>query len=333
MILVTGGTGLVGTHLLVELLRQGAPVRATYREGSDLARLERQIALQYPEVATQWSDIEWVLAPLSDIPALEEAVDGVLTVYHCAAMIDFDPRQADKLLKVNWEGTRNLVDVALAAGVQSFCYTSSIAAIGGLGPTISETDSWDPNRTNDYGTSKHLGEMEVWRGGQEGMNIVIVNPGTILGPGDWNRGSGRIFLKVSKGLPYSIPGESGFVGVWDVVRCMKRLTEEGHFGKRYLLIAENLSYHEVFSSIAIALGSKPPTFIIKNWQLKILWRLDWLISRVMRRPRELSRDMTTLLMTHKVYDNSRVRNTLGFEFEPMEAIIQRCASYYKQAEA
>lgn len=328
MVLVTGGTGLVGSHLLVELLRQGAEIRATHREGNDLSQLKDFLLSLYPDVAEQWNTIEWVHASLSDIPALDEAVRGIETIYHCAGLIDFDPRRAPALMKINWEGTRDLVNAALASGVTSFCYTSSIGTIGGLGGLVSETDIWDPNRTNDYATSKHLGEMEVWRGGQEGMQIVIVNPGVILGPGDWERGSGRLFSAVADGLRYSIPGGTGFVGVWDVVRCMKELTDKGLAGRRYLLVSENLTYLEIFHSIAESLSLKPPRRSLKPWHLEILWRLDWLRSRFSSRPRKLSRDMARGLRDRKEYDNSRIRETLDMEFEPIEAVVQRCATFY-----
>ena len=333
MILVTGGTGLVGSHLLVELLRRGSQIRATYREGNDLSRLRHLLLSQYPDVTDRWNTIEWVRAPLSDIPALDEAVRGVETIYHCAGLIDFDPRQASALMKTNWEGTRDLVNAALSSEVKSFCYTSSIATIGGLGTLVSESDMWDPNRTNDYATSKHLGEMEVWRGGQEGLQIVIVNPGVILGPGNWDRGSGRLFSAVADGLRYSIPGGTGFVGVWDVVRCMMELTDKGLVGRRYLLVAENLTYLEIFRTIAEAMNLKPPGRSLKPWQLEILWRLDWLGSRFSGRPRKLSRDMARGLRERKEYDNSRILETLNMEFEPIGEVVQRCAAFYAQSQA
>ena len=330
MILVTGGTGLVGSHLLAALLQQGIAVRATYREVSDLGALRRRLSSQYPEIESRWEAIEWVRAPLSDIPALDTAVRGIRTLYHCAGLIDFDPRRSEDLLQTNWEGTKNLVNTALAAGVRTFCHVSSIATIGGFGETATESDVWDPNRTNVYATSKYLGEMEVWRGGLEGLETVIVNPGVILGAGDWERGSGRFFSAVAGGLRYALPGGTGFVGVRDVVRCMMGLTEGGHTGRRYILVSENRSYAGVFEDIARALRRPAPKWLLKPWLLEVLWRLDWLRSTLARSPRKISRDTARSLRHRKRYDNSRVKDALGFAFEPVSTVIDRCAKQFRE---
>lgn len=333
MILVTGGTGLVGSHLLAALLQQQAGVRATYREGTDLGALRRRLSSQYPDIESRWETIEWVCAPLTDIPALEIAARGIQTIFHCAGLIDFDPRRSEVLLQTNWEGTKNLVNTSLAAGVRTFCHTSSIATIGGNGEIATESDVWDPNRTNAYATSKYLGEMEVWRGGLEGLETVIVNPGVILGAGDWEHGSGRFFSAVAGGLRYTLPGGTGFVGVRDVVRCMLALTEGGHTGKRYILVSENRSYAEVFEDIAGALQRPVPKWLLRPWLLEVLWRLDWLRSTLTRAPRKLSRDTARSLRHRKRYDNRRVKDVLDFEFEPIKTVINRTAKQFRERES
>ncbi|SFR38617.1 Nucleoside-diphosphate-sugar epimerase [Robiginitalea myxolifaciens] len=337
MILITGSTGILGGHLLVYLLEKSEKLRLTYREGSDRESLKKRVLFENPALEAAWNTLEWVPAALDDIPQLELALEGVETIYHCAGLVSFDPRDRDQLLKVNWEGTQNLVNIALAKGVQTFCYASSVATIGGITETVSEEDAWDPSRTNLYATSKYLGEMEVWRASQEGLNTVIVNPGVILGTGPWNSGSGQLVPAVANGLRYAIPGSSGFVGAWDVARCMLRLVREQQFGQRYILVGNHLSYASLFAKIAAAFQAegmqevRAPSKQLKSWHLELLWRLDWLGARISGRKRRLSRDVARSLTRKREYDASRIREVLNFEFEPIDAVIERSVRAYLNA--
>ena len=180
MVFVTGATGLLGSHLILELLRRGDRVRALARPGSDLGKVQELFRWYGPEAASKWDRIEWVSGDILDIPALETALDGIREVYHCGAMISFDPADEEALLRVNWEGTRNLVDLCLALEVPVFCHVSSIATLGGLGEVRTESDTSEPGSSSGYAISKYLAETEVWRGGLEGLSTVIVNPGVIL---------------------------------------------------------------------------------------------------------------------------------------------------------
>lgn len=337
MILITGSTGILGGHLLVYLLEKGQKIRLTYREGSDREGLKKRVVFENPALETAWNTLEWVPAALDDIPQLELALDGVDTIYHCAGLVSFDPRDRDELLKVNWEGTQNLVNIALAKGIKTFCYASSVATIGGITKTVSEKDAWDPARTNVYATSKYLGEMEVWRGSQEGLNTVIVNPGVILGTGPWTGGSGRLVPAIANGLRYSIPGSSGFVGAWDVARCMIRLVQEEHFAQRYILVGNHLSYADLFAKIAAAFQEEgknrevAPAKQLKPWHLEILWRLDWLRAHLSGGQRKLSRDVARTLTRKREYDTTRIAKVLDFEFEPIDQLIKSSVRAYLNA--
>lgn len=328
--MVTGATGLLGSHLLLELILRGERVRALARPQSDLERVRELFEWYGPESGSAWSRIEWAYADLLDIPALEEALHGVRLVYHCAAFLSFDPSDTQTLLKANWEGTRNLVDLCLALGVPSFCHASSIATLGGLGPVRTEDDAWDPGRASGYATSKYLAEMEVWRGAQEGLGTVIVNPGVILGPGFCERGSGRFFGETAAGLRYCPPGGTGFVGVHDVVRAMLELTGKGIRNERYILVAENLSYCELIGQIASHLGVAPPRKTLSGWQLEVLWRLDWLRAALGKKRRKLSRSTARSLQRQRRYSNEKIRE-LGFSFREIDPVIAEAARYYREA--
>ncbi|TNF69911.1 MAG: NAD-dependent epimerase/dehydratase family protein, partial [Bacteroidetes bacterium] len=223
MVFVTGGSGLVGSHILLDLLRSGQEVRALRRPGSNLDRV-RELFHWYGAEAL-YDKIQWVTGDLTDIPSLDIAMEGAIAVYHCGALISFDPGDRAKLLKVNQEGTRNIVNLCIQKDITHLYYTSSIAAIGRMSDIITEEDLWDPAHTNVYATSKYLAEIEVWRGGQEGLKTIIVNPGIILGPGFWDEGSGKFFTRVASGLKMAPPGATGFVGVWDVVAALRKLGE------------------------------------------------------------------------------------------------------------
>lgn len=328
MVFVTGATGLLGSHLLLEILRREEGVRALARPGSDLGKVRALFGWYGPEAESGWDRIEWVFGDILDIPALETALQGVTQVYHCGAMISFDPTDEEALLKTNWEGTRNLVDLCLALGVPAFCHVSSIATLGGLGAVRTESDTSEPGGSSAYAISKYLAEMEVWRGRAEGLRTVIVNPGVILGPGPWVRGSSRFFSATAEGLRFCPPGGTGFVGVRDVVRAMLELTGASCFGERYIVVSENLSYLELITRIARELQVPAPRQTLRPWHLEVLWRLDWARRALGGKRRKLSRASARSLKRHRQYSNDKIRERLGFEFEPIEAVVREAAAYY-----
>ncbi len=329
MIFVTGGSGLVGSHVLLDLLRSGHEVKALCRPGSNLDRVRDLFDWYGPESKALYEKITWVPGDLTDIPSLESAMEGATGVYHCGALISFDPRDRGKLLKVNQEGTRNIVNLCLHKKIPRLYYTSSIATIGGTGGTVSENDLWDPNHSNVYATSKYLAEMEVWRGGQEGLQTVIVNPGVILGPGFWSDGSGQLFSRTASGLKTVPPGSTGFVGVWDVVNALKALGENQCLNERFVLVTENLEYADLFEKIAGLLGVAPPVKVLKDWHLEVLWRLDWARSHLTGRKRRLSRAIARSLQMPVQYSSEKIRDRIGFRFQPLEEVLQACARHFR----
>ena len=328
MIFVTGGSGLVGSHLLMDLLKEGQEVKALCRSASDLDRVRKLFTWYGREFGLLNDKIQWVYGDLNDLTSLELAFDGVTEVYHCGGLISFDPRDEEKLIKINQEGTRNIVNLCLDRGVSALHYVSSIAT-GGAHGRLSEKDSWDPSQTNIYATSKYLGEMEVWRGCAEGLQTIMVNPGVIFGPGFWQSGSGVFFSRVASGLKYCPPGGTGFVGVWDVIRSLRELRDMGCYNERFILVAENLSYQQLLRQISGLLGVSAPTSILSGWQLELLWRLDWIRTLLGSSHRRLSKAIARSLQEPADYRSDKIEKRLGFEFQSMDEVLAKCAVNFR----
>lgn len=330
MILITGATGLVGSHLLLQLLQNGEEVRALFRNSKNIR--QTKALFQWKNQSDLFEKINWVQGCITDIPSLEEVFKDIDYVYHCAAHISFDPNDEEKLRKINIEGTANIVNFCLAKNVKKLCYVSSIAALGDLQEhehIITEETDWNPEKPHsDYAITKYGAEMEVWRGQEEGLDTVIVNPGVILGPGFWQNGSSEIFRKIKKGLRFYAKGTSGFISVEDVVKSMHFLMESEIKKERFTLIERNYSYREISNIIADSLARKRPTQLVKPWMTNIAWRLDWLISKLFFRNRKLSRAMAKSMHSETQFDNSKIKKALNFEFERIENYITKTKNTY-----
>src|SRR6478609_6753538 len=258
MVLVTGGTGLVGAHLLIHLTEKGEQVRAIYRNLENIQKT-KSLFLLYKKEAL-FESIHWIQGDIIDIPSLDNAFQGINQVYHCAALISFDPNDENLVRKTNIEGTANIVNFCLKYNVQKLCHVSSIAALGDLAEhetIITEETEWNPEKLHsDYAISKYGAEMEIWRGLQEGLEVVIVNPGVIIGPGFWNEGSGELFKRVKNGMPFYTKGLTGFVAVSDVVSIMYQLMKSPIKGERFTLISQNIVFQDLLNSIADGLKAK-----------------------------------------------------------------------------
>lgn len=338
MILVTGGTGLVGAHLLLHLLENGAEkVRSTYRDSINLTKTKQLFELY--KKGDLYSKIEWVLADILDVPALELAFQEVDYVYHCAALISFDPAEEDKLRKVNIEGTANIVNFCIDKKVKKLCYVSSIAALGdlllseGKHPSqtpIDEQTEWNPEVPHsDYAISKYGAEMEVWRGLQEGLPVIIVNPGVILGPGFWNQGSGILFQTVKKGISFYTNGSSGYVSVIDVVTIMHQLMNSEFCGEKYILISENCTYKDILERISEKMNVKKPTILASSGLLNLAWRLDWIKSIMFQSKRKLSKTSAASLLSQTVFSNDKIKKELNYSFINIEEYLTTIIPFYK----
>ena len=318
MILVTGGTGQIGSRLLLNLTKNKAyKVRAIYRNTQSLEKI-RQLFVKHSDSGTaQFDTIEWIQADLSNIPALEKAFEGVTFVFHCAGLISFQPQDFDKLIEVNVQGTANIVNLSIDFGVKKLCYVSSVATLSTLPHTpIDEENDWNNEDNNtDYAISKHGAEMEVWRGSQEGLPVVIVNPSVVLGGDFTDRGSGLLYKKVADGLCYYPAGATGFVGVDDVVRAMVQLQFSEVAGERFVLNAENLTYKAVLERIAKQLGVKAPTKCVSHQMLRFLARLDGVLSFLHLKKRTLTLASADALGTVTTYNGEKIKKYIDFNYE------------------
>jgi nucleoside-diphosphate-sugar epimerase len=331
MVLVTGGTGLLGSHLLYDLLIQGRKVRAIRRTGSHINMVQKVFSYYHDNPGELAGRIEWVTADLLDPGSLEDAMEGITEVYHAGAIVSFRSGDKAKLLNVNVEGTANLVNLALLKGIEKFCHVSSIATLGRTaGQEVSTEETWwVPSRKNSvYSLSKYSAEREVWRGMEEGLNAVIVNPSVILGPGFWQGNSG-LFRLVDKGLKFFTRGTNGYVDVRDVSLAMIRLMDGNHFGHRYICSAGNFSYQAIFSLMAKHLDRKAPGIYISPLMASLAWRAETVRALVTGTKPEITREMAITASQTYAYSSEKLCKTLNFEFRDVEETVREICRYYR----
>ena len=330
MVLVTGGTGLVGSHLLLELVLSGSKVRALYRTTTKLAKVKKVFSYYSQESEALFNKIDWVQADILDIPALENAFTTIDYVYHAAAYISFDPNDFDVLQKVNVEGTANIVNLCIAYSIKKLCYVSTIGTIGRSlpGNEATEENEWTSQHTNVYALTKYDAEMEVWRGSQEGLDVVMVNPGVIIGPGFWETGSGKLFKTANKNYSYYPPGGTGFVTVSDVVKVMTGLMQSDIIGERFILVSQNLTFKDILTRVTKAINKKPPTKVLKIWQLKIGSYLDVLANLFLGTEKRITKNTIYTLQHPQIYNSDKIKKVFGFDFQDLDESIQSSAKYF-----
>lgn len=338
MILVTGGTGLVGAHLLYKLTANGHNVRAIYRATSNLHKVLEVFSYYTTETKAEqlFKKIEWLEADIIDIPQLSPVFSEVTEVYHCAALVSFSPKDYRKLRKINIEGTANVVNLCIDFKIKKLCFVSSIATLGkpiSDKKRITEDLNWNPeNSHSDYAITKYGAEMEVWRASQEGIPVVIVNPGIIIGPGFWNSGSGPLFSRIYKGLNYHFPKTTGFVGVADVIDAMVTLMEQNLFNQRYILVSENLSFAKIMKYTAISIDKKPPQKALRKWMIALGWIFQKL-GTVVGIKQQITKADINGLFTTSIYENSKVKSAINFKFTPIQEVIQQTGAIFKKEKA
>ncbi|ESU29727.1 nucleoside-diphosphate-sugar epimerase [Flavobacterium limnosediminis JC2902] len=331
MILVTGGTGLVGAHLLLHLLQENEAVRAIYRSTASTEKTKR--LFQTENKAYLFDKIEWVPADITDIPALEKAFENISQVYHCAALISFDSRDEDQLRKINIEGTANVVNCCIDFKVKKLCHVSSIAALGDAKEgekIITEETEWNPEKNHgDYALTKFGAETEVWRGAQEGLDVVVVNPGVIFGKGFGAAGSGELLQKIHNGFPFYTKGSTGITAVEDVVNVMMQLMKSDISGERFTIVSENVILQNLLNDIADSMQKKRPYIYARPYMTSLYWRADWLFSKLFCRKRRFTRATAKASHSTEIYNNSKVINHLNYTFQPMKTYVSTVSLAYK----
>ncbi len=276
--------------------------------------------------------IDWVDVDLEHYDEVERIMIDIDQVYHCAAQVSFHPRDAKKMMEFNVRSTGNIVNASVETGVERLLHVSSSSAIGRApdGTPADESMIWARSRSSTaYSVSKFKSEMEVWRGMEEGLKAVIVNPVIILGPGFWDRGSSSMFSRVARGLKHATPGMTGYVGVQDVVSAMTRLMATELSGERYILSAGDHTYAGVMEMIAAALGSPREMKLLSPSGLRSLARLDAVRGFFTGR-RALTTEQASAAFHRSQYSSGKIREALGFEFTPVEEVIRQVAGFYRE---
>lgn len=325
MILITGASGLLGSYIARYLVQDGRAVRGLRRKTSDMSLL-----------AGADKVMEWVEGDVMDVMALEEAMQGVTQVIHSAAIVTFLAAKKPYMMKVNIEGTANVVNVALDMGVERMLHISSVAALGKGKPNtlLDETVEWEESPYDSgYGLSKYLGEMEVWRGMVEGLNAAIINPSTILGAGRWSDSSTRIFSKVEEGLSFYPTGSNGYVDVRDVAKVAIEVLDSDISNKRMIVSAENLQYKQLMEHIADELGRKHPTIPIKGALQTAAWMAEGVRSFLTGTEPVITREVATLTAQNYLYSNDRLLENIDYSFTPINQTIKETVEKLKESRA
>jgi dihydroflavonol-4-reductase len=322
MILITGATGLVGAHLTKQLATTGTTIKAVYRNENKI-----------PSNLKEYNNIQWLCGDILDIPFLETAMQGAETVFHCAALVSFIKKDADNLYNINEKGTANVVNTALAQQVKRLIHVSSVAALGRLRAQepVTESMQWTPDTSNSvYGHSKYLGELQVWRGMEEGLRVAVVNPVVILGCTNWDEGSSAIFKNVYQQFPWYATGITGWVDVDDVVKALLLLYNNNINGERYIISAENQSYEHIFNLIAKYFNKKPPHKQVKAWQASIVWRLEAVKYFFTGKKPLVTKETAQTALSKTNFNNSKLLKAFPeFSYQPLEKSIERICGEYK----
>lgn len=325
--LVTGATGFLGSELTRQLVAEGADVRILRRATSRLDLLGEAVCRR----------VEHAVGDVTDIDSLHGAMAGVRRVYHAAAFVGFGGRRdRERLRRINVEGTANVVNTALAAGVERLVHTSSMAAFGrpeDACQPIDETAEWRTSRANTaYAHSKYLAELEVFRGIAEGLDAVLVNPALIFGAGRPGENTTRIAERVRDGkLPVIPAGGTNVVDVVDVAMGHRRAMARGRTSERYFLGSENLTWRAIIDTLADAFGVSPPRWTLPPMPALVAGTLAEAAAFVTGGRPSLTREAARTASRFYRYDHRKAVDELGCSFRPFEETAQRIAQALGEA--
>ena len=328
MIFVTGGTGLVGAHILLDLASKNKTIKALKREGSSIAITEK--VFNHYNKQNLLQNIKWVEGDLLDSYSLYTLLEGCKIVYHAAAFVSFHPKEVKKMMDINIIGTENIVNACLDNKIEKLAYVSSVSTLSKPknNSIINEKSFWtnDSNKTK-YAQSKYFAEQEVWRGIQEGLDTIIVNPSIILGPGDWTKGSSQLFTKVWKGLKYYTEGATAYVDVLDVASILIKLMESDAKNDRFILSSENVSYRKLFKEIANHLGKKEASIKVTPFLKELAWRTEYFKYLISGVKPLLTKETANQAMTISNYSNQKICD-LGYTFLPVSDSIEKYSNWF-----
>ena len=317
MILVTGGTGFLGSTLIKLLIEQGQAVVATKRSSSVIPDFLKSSSL------IQWEDVD-----VTDYFALADIFENITQVYHCAAKVSYQKEDAAELYTVNVEGTSHIVNLCLEHHVR-LVHVSSIAALGSSknNTLVNELDKWefDPKMSN-YALSKYKSELEVWRGINEGLEAVIINPSVIMGIGAYKKGSGAIFELVNNGIKIFTGGSVGIVDVEDVTKIMVQLMHSDISGERFILNSENITNKELLYRIAALIDKKPPTIKANSMMLSCAWRIAKVMSKLTGKRPVITEESARAASELLAYSNKKITSAINYTFKPLNKTLEEIAT-------
>ncbi len=337
MNLVTGATGILGSTVVLNLLQHNLPVIACKQKTSDLKKVEKLFSYYTADYKNLFSKIKWVDVDVCDIFSIEDALNEVNTVYHCAGFVSFNKNDKQKLFNVNEKGTANVVNACLHKKINALCHVSSIATINNLDykHTLNETVFWKTSgKESDYAISKYNGEREVWRGIEEGLNAVIINPGVILSPGFWEQSSSVLFSTCFKGNKYYTSGNAGYVCATDVAEVMIQLINKGLFANRYIVIENNYSIQSILNTIQTEFKKPIPTIKATKFLLNLGRLSDKFLSILKNKPPIITKSLIEAALNTQTFSNGKILNDLVYKFTPVNQVCsQICLQYLKDKEA
>lgn len=331
MNLVTGATGIIGSHVALKLLQEGKPVIACKQKGSNISKTENLFRYYTSDYKLFFQKIKWVELDLEDIFSIEDALDGIVNVYHCAGLVSFHSKDTKKLYQVNELGTRNLVNGCLHKKIKAFCHVSSIAAIHNpdFAGTLNEEVFWKTSgKESHYARSKYNGEREIWRAIEEGLNAVIVNPGVVISPGFWEQSSSTIFNTCFRGNKFYTNGSGAFISAMDVAACMFFLIENNIYRQRFILIENNYSFKEILSQIQKNFKLLPPNIEVKGLILKFGWLTDSVLSFLTGREQRLTKAMLHSSQNKQLYSNKKLLSHINFPLTPIQRQLEHICRLY-----
>ena len=332
-ILVTGGTGLVGAHLLYFLVKNGTSPIAIRRENSDVLNVKKVFNYYNKNDEHLFEKITWIECDILDIIKLENIIKDIKQVYHCAALISFNSNHKNKMIEVNTTGTANIVDLSLKYNIERMCFVSSIATLGSNNNLpVDENCFWNWENQSGYAVSKYLAEMEVWRGFAEGLSGFIVNPSLIIGPGSWDSGIGTIIKKVQWGIPFYPAGSCGLIDVNDLVKIMIKLMQSPITHERFIINSEHMSYKKLMGIVAQSFKKKPPYIKLNSHFMKFFILIDMIINKIRGRKIELSIDAVKHTTSEIQLNSEKINTTILFNYENIENSLKNCVEIFLKRE-
>lgn len=318
--LVTGATGFVGSTIVRELLQEGVEVRVVAREGSDRRNLDGL-------------DVEVVHGDTTDRASMRAALKRCDTLYHVAAYFAHWSLDRQRFYDVNVEGTKNVLEEALAQGLAKVVYTSTANSMGahGAGNLATEQSEFNEWETGDhYAISKYLGEVEARKIGGRGLPLVIVNPTLVIGVRDLKpTPSGKLIVDIVNGaMPGYIDGATNIIDVEDVARGHLLAGKKGRIGERYILGNVNVTVGELFRLVASAAGVSPPRLKLPYGGAIALGYVLDVVARAIRRPPLFSLSQVRIGGMGEHFDNSKAVRELGLTLTPLEVTVKRTIEWF-----